>query len=113
MLKQRVYFMALFLAICPGNAPVLAQGNASSSDQQQLRFYESKVRPILVAHCSKCHSGEPKKTKGGLNLDSRAGWLKGGDSGAAVAPGAPEKSILFKAVNYQSENLRMPPDGKI
>ena len=41
-------------------------------------FFESKIRPLLVDRCYECHSGE--KTKGGLALDTREGWQKGGDS---------------------------------
>ena len=32
-------------------------------------FFESRVRPILVEHCQKCHG--PKKQEAGLRLDSR------------------------------------------
>ncbi len=50
---------------------------------------------------------------GGLRLDSAAGVSKGGDSGPAVAPGSPEKSILIKAVSYRDLQLQMPPSGKL
>ena len=58
--------------------------------------FEAKVRPLLVARCFQCHAGE--KTSGGLALDSREGWQKGGDSGPAILPGEPEASLLLKAV---------------
>src|SRR5207237_900859 len=50
--------------------------------------------------------------KGGLLLDTREAMLKGGDNGASVVPGDPEKSLLIKAVRYTDENLQMPPKGK-
>jgi hypothetical protein len=78
-----------------------------------LRFFETKVRPLLVERCYKCHSTHAKKLKGGLLLESRAGILKGGDSGAAVVPGQPDKSLLIKVVRYQDEALQMPPSGKL
>jgi hypothetical protein len=37
---------------------------------EQIQFFESQVRPILVEHCLGCH-GE-KKVKAGLRLDSRS-----------------------------------------
>jgi len=46
-----------------------------------------------------------------LVLDSRNGWARGGDSGPAIIPGSPEKSVLFQAVNY--EGRQMPPTGKL
>ena len=70
-------------------------------------FFESKIRPILVEHCFDCHSGS--KTKGGLSLDSKNGWKKGGDSGPALLPGAPDKSLLIRAIRYHDEDSAMPP----
>jgi hypothetical protein len=77
-----------------------------------VEFFEQKVRPVLVDTCYKCHSASADKVKGGLLLDTRDGLLKGGDSGAAIAPGDPEKSLLIKAVRYTDENLQMPPKNK-
>ena len=39
--------------------------------------------------------------------------FEGGDTGPAVVPGKPEKSLLVKAVRYTDENLKMPPKGKL
>ncbi|MCP4511078.1 MAG: DUF1553 domain-containing protein [Fuerstiella sp.] len=68
-------------------------------------IFESQIRPLLIERCYKCHSGE--KTNGGLTLDNRSGWQKGGESGPAVVPGKPGESLLIRAVNYES--LEMPP----
>src|SRR4051812_18492810 len=47
---------------------------------------------------------------GGLLLDSRAGMLPGGESGApAIVPGKPEESLLLGAVLGSNKDLRMPP----
>ncbi len=73
-------------------------------------FFESRVRPVLVEHCYECHSAE--KTKGGLALDTKLGWEKGGDSGTAIVPGKPDESLLIKAVRYHDEDLAMPPQKK-
>ena len=73
-------------------------------------FFESRVRPVLVEHCYECHSAE--KTKGGLALDTKLGWEKGGDSGTAIVPGKPNESLLIKAVRYHDEDLAMPPQKK-
>jgi hypothetical protein len=78
-----------------------------------LDFYEAKIRPLLSEHCFACHSAAAKKLKGGLRLDSRDAFLKGGDSGRALVPGQPEASLLIKAVRYTDSNLQMPPRGKL
>ena len=76
-------------------------------------FFEKRIRPILAEHCFECHSAKTNPLKGGLRLDSREGLLAGGDSGAAVVPADPEKSRLVVAVGYESEELQMPPAGKL
>ncbi|MSU34453.1 MAG: DUF1549 domain-containing protein [Pedosphaera sp.] len=78
-----------------------------------VEFFESKVRPILVEHCYKCHSADRGRSKGGLSLDSAEGLRYGGDSGPAVAPGDPDASRLILAVRYQDANLQMPPKEKL
>ncbi|HEV7868327.1 MAG TPA: DUF1549 domain-containing protein [Chthoniobacteraceae bacterium] len=77
-----------------------------------LEFFESKVRPLLVERCLDCHSAE-KKVKGGLRLDTREGWAKGGDSGPAIVPGDPGKSMLVTAVRYTDRDLQMPEKNKL
>lgn len=75
-----------------------------------IAFFEQRIRPVLVEHCYSCHSTEAKKLKGGLYLDSKAGWEKGGDSGApAIVPGKPEASLLIRAVQHLEEDTEMPP----
>ena len=85
-------------------APPVTAGAASV---ERVAFFESKIRPLLVARCVECH-GE-KKQKGGLRLDSRAAWQAGGDTGKAIVPGKADESLLVKAVRYGDKDLAMPP----
>ncbi|HWZ50147.1 MAG TPA: PSD1 and planctomycete cytochrome C domain-containing protein [Granulicella sp.] len=70
-------------------------------------YFENKIRPIFANSCGSCHQDA---AKGGLSLTSRASILKGGDSGPAIVPGDPEKSLLLTAV-HQTGDLKMPPKG--
>lgn len=83
-----------------------------ASAREDTSFFESKIRPLLIKSCYECHSAEGK-IKGGLRLDTQAGWKLGGDSGPAIVPGDPEKSLLFQAVSYEDKDLQMPPKGKL
>src|SRR6185436_5816793 len=67
---------------------------------------------IFAENCYRCHSAEGGKDKGGLTLDTREAMLKGGETGAAVVPGNPEKSLLITAVGYKDADLQMPPKGE-
>ena len=42
-----------------------------------IEFFEKKIRPLLAEQCYSCHSANAKKLKGGLKLDSREALLKG------------------------------------
>ncbi len=77
---------------------------------EQLEFVRSKVRPLLESRCFECH-GPGAEGKGGLSMGSRAGMLKGGDSGPLFEAGQPEDSLLISAVKYES--FEMPPRSRI
>lgn len=82
-----------------------------SCGAEDFVFFEAKVRPVLVKHCYECHSAESGKSKGGLVLDTKRGVREGGDSGAAVVAGDPEKSLLVAAIRHADSDLEMPPKG--
>jgi len=90
----------------------LLAATPASLDAAGVEMFEKHIRPIFVENCYKCHSSEAEKVKGGLLLDTREGILKGGETGPAIVPGNPEKSLLIKAVRYTDENLQMPPKNK-
>src|SRR5262249_9752403 len=51
------------------------------------------------------------KLRGGLRLDLKAGWQKGGDSGKpAIVPGKPDESPLIRAVRHDDDVEAMPPN---
>ncbi len=83
---------------------------ARGAEPVDNEYFEKKVRPILATNCVECH--DAKKQKGGLRLDAKAEFAKGGESGAAVVPGKPEKSRLIDAIGYAGE-IKMPPKGKL
>jgi hypothetical protein len=82
---------------------------AQDASPDSIELFEKKIRPVLAERCFSCHSAQGRKQKGGLSLDSRAAMLKGGDSGPAVDPKEPSRSLLLKAVRYEDPELRMPP----
>ena len=87
--------------------------NSPAFSRDQIEFYEKQVQPILAENCYRCHSHGSEKIKAGFVLDSRPGLLKGGETGPAIVPGAPEKSLLIKAVRHENDDLQMPPKKKL
>ncbi len=88
-------------------------GFVSKPTDEQVTFFENRIRPLLVKHCYECHSQEAKELGGNLLLDSRSGIVKGGDTEPPIVPGDPESSLLIKAVRRSDPDLQMPPDSKL
>lgn len=78
----------------------------------EVKFFESKIRPVLIEHCYDCHSESSGSAEGELKLDSRRDIRQGGERGSAVVPHAPDESILLKAISHADPELRMPPKEK-
>ncbi len=85
----------------------------SEPTNEQLDFFESRIRPVLVEHCYACHSAEAEEPQAGLRLDLRSGWAQGGDSGPAIQPQDPDGSLLLKAIRYEDDASPMPPERKL
>ncbi len=94
-----------------GPVPTWALGDEPTPED--LAFFESKVRPILVERCYECHAVSAKTVRGGLLLDSKPAWVEGGDTGPAIEPGKPDESLLIQGIRYDDAILRMPPKGKL
>lgn len=83
-----------------------------SGDPVGRDWFESKIRPMLIAHCLECHSAATQRS-GELSLESREDWLAGGDSGPAIVPGDPDASLLWRAIGYEDTDLQMPPHQQL
>lgn len=81
----------------------------SANSAEDLKHFETAIRPILVRHCYQCHSSTAAKSESGLRLDSRDALRTGGDRGPAIVPGKPEESLLLQAISHSDPDLQMPP----
>jgi len=81
-----------------------------ADDIAAIEHFETRVRPLLIAHCVKCHGAE--KSESGLRLDQEAGIARGGDSGEVIRAGKPDESLLIQAVR-QTGDFKMPPGKKL
>ena len=95
---------------------LVAGGWLSGADEptfspEDVKFYESQVKPLLDDQCLKCHGGE--KTKADFRVTSRGAMLRGGESGLAVNTDKPNTSLLLKMINYTDDDHQMPPKQKL
>lgn len=89
-----------------GSSSVKAQPAAPAADE-----YTTIVKPIFTGHCMPCHS--EARSRGGLNLETPAGILKGGKmDGVVIVAGHPEQSLLIKLIRHEGpadDPMPMPP----
>jgi len=88
------------LALIVLSAPAVAREPVS---------YARDVRPILAAACFHCHGADEDARKGELRLDSQSSSHVLQDGAAAIVPGSPAKSLLFRRITAGDESIRMPP----
>jgi len=85
-------------------AAVLAQPPATRSET----LYSDSIQPLFEKNCLPCHG--PQTRSAGFDLSTRAGLLRGGEHGAAIVPGDPKASLLYKLVSHEAEP-HMPMKG--
>jgi mono/diheme cytochrome c family protein len=106
-----IVVLGLFLgtsgAIAAGLSPERLKSLPPPADHK-VDFIK-EIKPIFEASCIKCHGRG--KAKGGLSLENRGTLLKGGDSGAAIAPGKSGESYLVELVSGLNPDLVMPQKG--
>ena len=69
--------------------------------------YDDHVLPIFQQTCLNCHN--PDKAKGGLDLSTFSGTMKGGSGGKIAEPGDTGSKLI--AVVLQTSEPKMPPEG--
>ena len=103
------------------NAPQFIRNWMARWDSPQIQEIVSRAKAdtnavvvarLFEAKCLSCHG--PEKQKGQFRVDQRESLLKGGESGvAAVVPGDPGKSGLFRMILLPVTHEEvMPPAGK-
>jgi len=77
---------------------------------EPLAVYTDTLKPLLAERCYSCHGG--LKQEAGLRLDTVPLMRRGGDSGAAIAAGQADASLLLSRVAATDPAERMPPEGE-
>ncbi len=84
------------------------KADRTSHKAEQGSGFVSQVAPIIKSHCLDCHG---KDGKGGLRLDTFAGWEKGGKSGPLLVIGDAANSLLMARLVVPGPT-RMPKGGE-
>src|SRR5579859_4860750 len=86
MPSNRLFRIFLFSAL------LLSSNSVRSLASDGVPSYEENLRPIIEAKCVRCHGDKVRKAD--LDLRTLEAIIQGGDSGAVVVPGKPDKSLL-------------------
>jgi len=86
---------------------VAAMALAIPAAAQRAPLFKSEILPILEKSCIQCHGPEQKMA--GLDLSDFGHMMAGSSSGPVIAPGKPERSLLWKMI----ESDQMPQGGKL
>src|SRR3954449_8352175 len=73
---------------------------------QRDPLFKTEILPVLEKNCVQCHGQQNKMAK--LDLSSFTGMMEGSASGPVIAPGKPERSLLWKLI----ETDQMPQGPK-
>src|SRR6185295_13964370 len=78
----------------------------SGQTEAKADYFESRVRPVLLARCSSCHGDRVQMSQ--KQFTTRSGMHQSG----AVVAGDPSASSLIQAVRYGGK-VKMPPAAKL
>lgn len=107
-MKQITFILAAFALTTLAYIPRVS---ADELTAEQLTFFETKIRPVMIRECYGCHSNKSGNARGGLRLDTKELMAIGGSTGPAIVPGDLEESLLLTSMKHES--FEMPPKRKL
>lgn len=112
MLRIATFQRPLLRALAPAAFASLLAPAMLCADAANDQIFLTKVWPIIDKNCTGCHGAD--KQKGKLRLDTRDGWIAGGEDGKIVVAGSPDKSDVILAIKYMAkdDDHNMPPKKK-
>lgn len=102
---MRSLLVSTLIVLLPAS---FARSQSKANSDESARHFVRQVLPVFLTKCFTCHGDDPKDVRGELDMRSRAGLLKGGESGKpSLVPGDLEKSQMIDAIEWKK--LKMPP----
>jgi hypothetical protein len=92
---------SVFLVVSATWGWAQAPSTAPDTTKTGTAIFTGQIRPALVRQCLACHNGSVRK--GGLDLSTREGLLRGGDNGPAIELGNAKESLLYRVIAHEQE----------
>ena len=77
--------------------------------QAQPVSYQQQIKPLFERYCNACHSGW--FPQGGLRLNSLENIAEGGNNGAVLFAGEPDKGTLINFIRVVPGRFSIMPPG--
>ncbi len=103
--RRWLKLLLLWLLLCLIAAASVSRARSAA---EPVRFGRD-VLPILSANCFACHGPDEKNRQARLRLDVEADAKAKRRSGAPIAPGEPEKSLIIARLTSADPDVVMPP----
>lgn len=118
--RCRAILLACVIALSLGAMRGLAQDTRKASPSPSTLAasnvpvdFTREARPILAAHCFKCHGMDEGARKAKLRLDDREVATHPAKSGdIAIVPGKPDQSELVQRIYATNDDIMPPPGAK-
>ena len=101
-----IRFLTLVCLASMGIALASRAARAADLAPEQIKFFEERIRPLLVERCYECHANQ--KHQGDVRLDLRDAVLA-----HLIVPGQPDQSRLIQVLRCDPNDTQMPPKGKL
>jgi hypothetical protein len=106
---MRAAALSLFALAMPAAALTPAEQSKLPPPVARPVDFAKEIKPLLESSCIKCHA--KGKAKGGLSLENRESFLKGGETGPAVSVGHSGDSLIVEMVAGLDPEMMMPKKG--
>jgi hypothetical protein len=98
------------MTLKPAIIAFLGAAALAAQTPAQTELFEKNARPLFAEKCQPCHNVKLKS--GGIDFSSTEGMKEAAATGIFGTAEAPDKSIIFQALSYDSR-VKMPPQGKL
>ncbi len=107
--RERLPLLLLGILAPLGLITLVAKSAVAETPNSPVVSFNRDIRPILSDNCFACHGPDKNQRKADLRLDTEEEALADRGGYAAIVPGKPDESELYRRISAADAKQRMPP----